>query len=177
MTRHPDSPTHMSPTNSLCHTRTFLTKWPCHLDACSGRVLELLDSVVNVPTRLGNQSHASDGVCRLCGAFLDSQLEHEEICCSGGSHTTLVSPGAARDVCVASAAAARGDAAQAAYDRNFPLSKGNPRSSGATTPSCHANHATCNRRRSMPKWTTTVGKTFRHRWKHEVQIAFSEEQQ
>ena len=153
-------------------------------------------------------------VCRLCGSFLDSQLEHGETCsaaeATGGHHTcvhavlrglkiadqgitteprgltetqsrladlftTTAVPGrsAALDVCVASstAAAARGDTAQAAFDRKHLTQKiWNSRPSGSrhrlspsgldsrrsTTPSSHLNPTICSRHCSVLQRSANV---------------------
>ena len=128
----------------------------------NGSVLAAADFVINVQKRLGAVSHASAMACRLCGAQLDPQLEHSELCsvaeATKGHYacvralvnglkladpgvtteprgltsstsrpadifTTAAVPGrsAALDVCVASpnAAAAFGDAAEAAFKRKL----------------------------------------------------------
>ena len=38
------------------------------------------DYIVNVQKRLGARVHDGSGQCRLCGALLDPQLEHAEVC-------------------------------------------------------------------------------------------------
>ena len=55
-------------------------KWLHHLDACAGSVLTPHDCITNVQKRLGNRAYTGFGQCRLCGSFLDSQLEHSETC-------------------------------------------------------------------------------------------------
>ena len=74
---------------------------------------------------MSNRTYTGFGQCRLCGSFLDSQLEHGDTCSTAEAtrghyacvHAVL-GRSAALDVCVASSnAAARGDAAQAAFDR------------------------------------------------------------
>ena len=133
------------------------------LDACAGSDLTPHDCVTNVQKRLGNRTWTGFGQCRMCGSFLDPQIEHGEICstaeASRGHYAcvhavlgelkladdpgitteprgltetesrpadlfpTAPVPGrsAALEVCVPSsnAAAARGDAAQAAFDRKL----------------------------------------------------------
>ena len=129
------------------------------IDACAGSVLTPHDHITNVQKRLGNRTWRGFGQCRLCGSFLDPQLEHGETCSTTEAprmrsrrlwvdwkladpgismeprgltatqsrpadlFTTAAVPGrsAALDVSVASpnAAAARGDAAQAAFDRKL----------------------------------------------------------
>ena len=59
----------------LCHTHVS-HKWLYHLDACAGSVLTSHDCITNVQRRLGNRDCTGFGQCRLCGSFLDAQLEH-----------------------------------------------------------------------------------------------------
>ena len=110
----------------LCHTQVSHT-WLYHLDACAGSVLTPNDYIANVQKRLGNRLWEGGGQCRCCGAepgittelrgFTASQSRPPDI------FTTAAVPGrsATLDVCVASsiAAAARRDAAQAAFDRKL----------------------------------------------------------
>ena len=49
-------------------------------DACAGSVLTTHDYIANVQKRLGKRAWTGFGECRLCGSFLDPQLEHGEIC-------------------------------------------------------------------------------------------------
>ena len=63
----------------LCHTHVSNT-WLNHIDACAGSVLTPQDYITNVQRRLGNRAYTGFGQCRLCGSFLDSQLEHGESC-------------------------------------------------------------------------------------------------
>ena len=58
----------------VCH------KWLWHLDATNGSVLSEADYVCNVQKRLGALIHANGCSCRLCGKWVDSQLEHCETC-------------------------------------------------------------------------------------------------
>ena len=145
----------------MCHAHVA-HKWLYHQDAFAGSVLTPHDYITNVQKRLGNRAYTGLGQCRLCGSFLESQLEHGETCSTaeasrghyacvhavlGGLRltdpgitteprglteaqsraaelfTTAAVPGrsAALDVCVGSsnAAAGRGDAAQAAFDRKI----------------------------------------------------------
>ena len=75
----------------------------------------------------------------------------------------LLSPGAAWDVCVASAAAAGGDAAQAASDlREIQDLRVQPHTAVTRTMQYATDLAAC---RNGPS-----AKAFRHRWTHEVQI-------
>ena len=151
----------MTRIEDLCHTHVS-HKWIYHLDACAGSVLSPHDFITNIQKRLGNRAWEGHGECRLCGSFLDPQLEHAETCSTAEAtrghyacvhavvcgmkladpnitteprgltasqsrpadiFTTTAVPGrsAALDVCIASsnAAAARGDAAQAAFDRTL----------------------------------------------------------
>ena len=135
----------------MCRTHVS-TRWFYHLDACAGSVLTPHDYISNVQRRLGNRVCTGFGQYRLCGTFLDPQLEHGETCSTAEAtrgHYVLCSrrlgwtkpnpegsqqrnpfrlifsllavPGrsAALGVCEAppNAAAAQGDAAQAAFDR------------------------------------------------------------
>ena len=94
----------------------------------------------------------------------------------------------ALDVCVVSsdAAVARGDAAQAAFEREkHTITDGEfqtcvPRhrvslpgldSGRPTTPSSHTNFSVCSRHRIMSQRATNVSKSLQHRWKHRIQIA------
>ena len=61
----------------LCHTQVS-HKWLYHLDACAGSVLTPHDYTTIVQKRLGNRAWTGFGECRLCGSFLDPQLEHGE---------------------------------------------------------------------------------------------------
>ena len=63
----------------LCHTHVS-HKWLSHWDASAGSVQAPHDSVINAHERLGNRSYTGEGGCRLCGTFLDPQLEHGDIC-------------------------------------------------------------------------------------------------
>ena len=54
--------------------------WLWHLDPRTGSVLAVADYVANVQKRLGGRSCEAASLCRLCGAQLDPQLEHAEIC-------------------------------------------------------------------------------------------------
>lgn len=137
-------------------------KWLRHLDTRTGGVLVEADFVLNVQKRLGARAHVGETPCRLCGAVLDPQLEHSEVCSTAEAtrghycvvrcvveglrladpavsteprgltstearpadiFTSAALPGrsAALDVCVASAnaAAAQGDAADAAFRRKL----------------------------------------------------------
>ena len=207
----------------LCHTHVSNT-WLNHIDACAGSVLTPHDYITNLQRRLGNKAYTGFGQCRLCGSFLDSQLEHGESCSTaeatrghyacvhavlGGLKladqesprnprglteaqsrladlfTTGAVPGrsAALDVCVASsnAAAARGDAAQAAFDRKISQCRRRipvlfVRGS-FTAPWCRqqtvapsslqyaADIAACRDGHQMS------AKALQHRWKHEIQRA------
>ena len=62
----------------LCHTHVS-NNW-LYLDACAGSVLTPHDYITNVQKRLGNRAWTGFGQCRLCGSFLDPQLEHGETC-------------------------------------------------------------------------------------------------
>ena len=117
------------------------------------------DYITNVQKRLGNRAWTGFGQCRLCGSFLDPQLERGETCSTAEAtrghyacvhavvcglkladpteprgltasqsrpadlFTAAAVPGrsAALDVCAASSneASARGDTAQAAFDRKL----------------------------------------------------------
>ena len=68
----------MTRIEDLCHTH-LSHKWLYHLDACAGSVLTPHDYITNVQKRLGNRAWTGFGQCRLCGSFLDPQLEHTEI--------------------------------------------------------------------------------------------------
>ena len=61
----------------VCHTHVC-HKWLYHLDACAVSVLTPHDYITNMQTRLGNRAWTGFGECRLCGSFLDPQLEHGE---------------------------------------------------------------------------------------------------
>ena len=63
----------------LCHTHVF-HKWLYHLGACAGSVLTPHNYVTNVQKRLGNRAWTGFGERRMCGSFLDPQLEHQETC-------------------------------------------------------------------------------------------------
>ncbi len=54
--------------------------WLWNLDPKWGSVLTEADYVANVQKRLGAVLLTGDLVCRLCGAPLDPQLEHAELC-------------------------------------------------------------------------------------------------
>ena len=69
----------------LCHTHVS-HKWLHHLDACAGSVLTPHDCATIVQKRLGNRAWKGLGECRLCGSFLDPQLEHGETLQHGRSH-------------------------------------------------------------------------------------------
>jgi hypothetical protein len=137
-------------------------RWLWHLDPADGAVLCQADYVVNIQKRLGARLQEGDVQCRLCGAVLDPQLEHSEVCAlaeatrghyacvrvlvegfrltdpsvtteARGLTSTQARPAdiltnaavpgrsAALDVCIASpnAAAAQGDAAEAAFRRKL----------------------------------------------------------
>ena len=66
----------------LCHTHVSHT-WLYHLDACAGSVLAPLDKITNVQKRLRNRAWTGFCQCRLCGSFLDHQLEQGETCTAG----------------------------------------------------------------------------------------------
>ena len=72
-----------SPGNSLGRSRR---NSPLHVLRCSGRrrlrgkCLTPHDYMTNVQKRLGNRAWTGFGECRLCGSFLDTQLEHGELC-------------------------------------------------------------------------------------------------
>ena len=55
-------------------------RWLWHLDSRSGAVLAEEDYVLGVQKRLGGRVHEGCAPCRLCGAPLDPQLEHSEVC-------------------------------------------------------------------------------------------------
>ena len=57
-------------------------KWLTHLDVKTGAVLTTADYVVNIQKRLGARVYTGEAACRLCGAHLDAQLEHGELCCT-----------------------------------------------------------------------------------------------
>ena len=137
-------------------------RWLWHLDTCDGSVMNQTDYTANIQKRLGARVISGDVHCRLCGALLDPQLEHAEVCATAeatrghyacvralvgglriadpsvtteprGLTTTQARPAdiltiaavpgrsAALDVCIASpnAAAAQGDAAEAAFRRKL----------------------------------------------------------
>ncbi|CAK0905100.1 unnamed protein product, partial [Prorocentrum cordatum] len=54
--------------------------WLWHLDPLAGAVLAECDYVPNVVKRLGGRCYEATGPCRICGAPLDPQLEHSEVC-------------------------------------------------------------------------------------------------
>ena len=54
--------------------------WLWHLDSRSGSVLSEADYIVCVQNRRGNRSVEGEMACILCGAQLDSGLEHCETC-------------------------------------------------------------------------------------------------
>ena len=203
--------------------------WLYHLDACAGSVLTPHDYITNVQKRLGNRTWTGFGQCRLCGSFLDRQLEHGETCSTaeatrghyvcvhavlGGLEladpgittepkepaatqsrptelfTTAAVPGrsTALDVRVASpnAAAVRGDAAQAAFDRKLsnyrqeipdlrnqgslyrPLvwtADGRPHPAVTRTLQRAADIASSRNGQQMS------AKSLQHKWKHEIQVA------
>ena len=183
------------------------------------------DFITNVQKRLGNRTWTVFGQCRLCGSFLDPQLEHGETCStaeatrghyacvhavSGGLKledpgitteprgvtetqsmladlfTAAAVPGrsAALDVC---AAAARGDKALAAFDRELTHYKQEIPDSRNHRIHCPSLVWTADRR-PHPAVTGTLqyagdiassrngqqmsAKSLQHRWKHEIQIAF-----
>ena len=114
-----------------------------------GRVCGKCLDTARLQKRLGNRIWVGGGHCRRCGSFLNPQLQRAENLKQRRSHAGALNPGitteprrltalqsrptdiltatavtgrtAALDVCVASsvAAAARGDAAQAAFDRKL----------------------------------------------------------
>ena len=55
-------------------------RWLWHLDSNKGSVLAEVDYVVAVQKRLGSCVYDGGCSCRLCGAPLDSRLEHSETC-------------------------------------------------------------------------------------------------
>ncbi len=55
-------------------------RWLWHLDSTSSSVLTEADYVIDVQKRLGACIYDGSCCCRLCGAVLDSRLEHSEIC-------------------------------------------------------------------------------------------------
>ena len=61
----------------LCHTHVS-HKWVYHLEACAVSVLTPHDYITNVQKRLGNGTRTGFGHCRMCGSFLDQQLEKGE---------------------------------------------------------------------------------------------------
>jgi len=73
--------THLDRIRELRH-KDVSHKWLRHLDVKTGAVLTAADFVVNVQKRLGCRTYTGDAACRLCGAHLDAQLEHAEICCT-----------------------------------------------------------------------------------------------
>ena len=70
---------HVTRIEDLCRTQVSHT-WLYHLDAGTGSVLTPHDYITNVQKRLGNKVRTGFGQCRLCGSFLDPQLEHGETC-------------------------------------------------------------------------------------------------
>ncbi len=54
--------------------------WLWHLDSRRGTILSEADYVANVQKRLGARMYTGAAPCRLCGAPLDPQLEHGELC-------------------------------------------------------------------------------------------------
>jgi hypothetical protein len=137
-------------------------RWLWHLNSSSGGVLTQCDYILNVQKRLGARILEAEVACSICGAGLDPNLEHSEVCATAEATkghyacvrvlvdglkvadagvtteprgltstqarpadilTNAAVPGrcAALDVCVASpnAAAARGDAAEAAFQRKL----------------------------------------------------------
>jgi hypothetical protein len=137
-------------------------EWLWHLNARSGTVMAQADYIIGVQKRLGARIYEGAARCRLCGAYLDPELQHSETCSTAeatrghyacvrvlvegfrladpsttteprGLTDTMARPadiltnaavpgrGAALDVCVASsvAAAALGDAAEAAFRRKL----------------------------------------------------------
>ena len=213
----------------MCHAHVS-HKYLYHLDVCAGRsILTPHDCITNVQKRLGNGVWRGFGQCRLCGSFLDPQLEHGEACStaeatrghyacvhavvcgiqladpgitteprgptkaqsrSADIFTTAAVPGrsAALDVCVASssAAAARGDAVQASFDRKLsndrneipdlrnqgihcrPLvstAAGPPHPAVTRTLQYAADIASSRNDQQMS------AKLLQRRWKHELQIA------
>ena len=63
----------------LCHTHVS-HKWLYHLETGAGSVLTPHDYITNVQKRLRNRAWTGFGQRRLCGSFLDPQLEHRETC-------------------------------------------------------------------------------------------------
>ena len=51
-----------------------------HLDVCAGSVLTPHGHITNVQKILGSRRYTGIGERRLCGSFLDAQLEHAETC-------------------------------------------------------------------------------------------------
>ena len=55
-------------------------RWLRNLDAKVGGVLAPADFVINVQKRIGCRSYTGCAPCRICGATLDTYLEHSETC-------------------------------------------------------------------------------------------------
>ena len=172
--------------HDLCHTHVS-HKWLYHLDACAGSVLTPHEFTTNVQKRLGNRTWTGFGQCRLCGSFLDLQPEHGETCSTAEAtrrkHACVravlgglkladphITTGIRR---THNAAAARGDAAQAAFDcklsnhrqeipdlRNPRHSRSSPcmDSRWATAHRRHSNLAVCSGHRVQPHRPTNVCK-------------------
>ena len=64
----------MTRIEDLRHTHVS-HKWLSHSDACADSVLTPRDYITNAQNRLGNRSYTCFGECRLCGSFLDAQLD------------------------------------------------------------------------------------------------------
>ena len=195
----------------------------------AGSVLMPHDFITNVQKRLGNRTWTGFGQCRLCGSFLDTNLNTEkpaappkplrgtahafapswvDIKIEDPSITTkprgitathsrpadlftaaaVAGRSATVDVCVASptAAAARGDAAQAAFDRKLSnyrheildlrnqgilcrllvwTADGRPHTAVTRTLHCAADIASSRNGQQM------LAKALQDRWKHEIQTA------
>eukprot|EP00973_Karenia_brevis_P002868 389209-Karenia_brevis.AAC.1 len=54
--------------------------WLWHLDSRSGAVMCEADYILNVQKRLDARVYEGEATCRLCGALLDPQLGHSEVC-------------------------------------------------------------------------------------------------
>ena len=63
----------------LCH-KEVSHKWLSHLDAKIGFVFTAIDYVINIQKRLGARTYTGGAPVRFCGAHLESQLEHAELC-------------------------------------------------------------------------------------------------
>ena len=188
----------------LCSTHVS-RKWPCHLDACAGSVLarhtttspmcredvetergQYLASAAQAapswalswntekaaepPKLRGDTARARS----RCGMWLKTRRPRPP-----DIFTTAAVPGrgAALDVCVASsnAAAARGDSAQASFDRKLSHNRDEISelrnqdihcpsrldSGRATTPIRHSDTAVCNRHCIQPERQAEVGEIFK----------------